>query len=147
MGTRISLGKGFTYGRSGLRWGHPVPGIKKSYVSVGRSGTLLAGFHLRHWEPGRRRAAAVPTAGTDPDQGTDRLAARVAAVIWGTVIVLVIAAGLAMSSINAGYARTHDSQGQPRAPRATIDCRTDPHPEYYYACIPEGRSPAVPPVN
>lgn len=65
MGTRISLGKGFTIGRSGLRWGHSIPGVPQGYASVGRSGTLLTGAHLRHWEPAQRH----PVGGTTRCQG------------------------------------------------------------------------------
>src|SRR6202008_2946180 len=52
MGTRIRLGKGFTIGASGLRYGRPIPGIPRSYVSTGRSGTLLVGGRLRASGPG-----------------------------------------------------------------------------------------------
>lgn len=62
MGTRIRLGKGFTIGASGLRWGHSVPGVPRSYFSTGRSGTLLVGGRLRHWEPNRRPTATRGTA-------------------------------------------------------------------------------------
>lgn len=62
MGTRIRLGSGFTFGASGLRWGHSIPGLRRSYFSTGRSGTLLVGGRLRHWEPNRRPPAARGTA-------------------------------------------------------------------------------------
>ena len=54
MGTRISLGRGFTYGASGLRYGRSIPGVPRGYASVGKSGTLITGGPLRHWEPSRR---------------------------------------------------------------------------------------------
>jgi hypothetical protein len=65
MGTRIRLGKGFTIGRSGLRYGRPIPGIPRSYISTGRSGTLLVGGHLRHWEPARRGGHGTQRHGGD----------------------------------------------------------------------------------
>ena len=61
MGTRISLGKGFTLGRSGLRYGHSIPGVPRGWVSTGASGTLIAGGPLRHWEPARQRGAGGGT--------------------------------------------------------------------------------------
>jgi len=60
MGTRFSLGRGWTIGASGLRYGRSIPGVPRGYVSVGRSGTLLTGAHVRHWEPARRRRGQGP---------------------------------------------------------------------------------------
>jgi len=90
MGTRISLGKGFTFGASGLRYGRTIPGLRRGYVSVGRSGTLLTGAHLRHWQPaaaGAGYAAAqrsgrpvrrTPAQWADIRSATDDLRAAVA---------------------------------------------------------------------
>jgi len=62
MGTRISLGKGFTFGASGLRYGRTIPGLRRGYVSIGRSGTLLTGAHLRHWQPAAGAGAGYAAA-------------------------------------------------------------------------------------
>jgi hypothetical protein len=70
MGTRISLGKGFTIGRSGLRYGRSIPGVPRGYVSTGRSGTLITGAHLRHWEPNRRQGTPAATAAAGRCGGT-----------------------------------------------------------------------------
>jgi hypothetical protein len=70
MGTRISLGKGFTVGRSGLRYGRSIPGVPRGYASVGASGTLITGGPLRHWEPaGRRRGGSTARCGGITQQG------------------------------------------------------------------------------
>lgn len=83
MSTRFRLGKGFTYGRSGLRYGRSIPGVDKSYVSVGRSGTLLSGFGVRHWSPGRQRAVAVSSDTPTSDRGVVVLGIIFIALIWG----------------------------------------------------------------
>jgi hypothetical protein len=64
MGTRISLGKGWTVGRSGPRWGTNIPGVPKSYVSVGASGTLVTGYHVRHWQGAGRTGGRKATQGS-----------------------------------------------------------------------------------
>lgn len=135
MGTRLSLGRGFTLGRSGLRYGHFIPGVRRGYISVGRSGTLLTGFHLRHWESGRRRGAIPPAeqAKRAEHRAAIFTAAVFIAVIWGMFAVI--------ERSDTDYARTHDSQGQPIRRAPAINCATDPHPEWYYACTP---TPAAP---
>lgn len=138
MGTRLSLGKGFTVGRSGLRYGHSIPGVRRGYLSVGRSGTLITGFRLRHWEPGRR--AAVPITPEPAAAGRRPLRHRIALLL---VMAAILGFFAVLTRVDADYARTHDSTGQPvpARPRPAVDCATDPHPEYYYACTP---TPAIP---
>lgn len=171
MGTRVRLGKGFTYGRSGLRWGHGIPGVPRGYASVGRSGTLITGGPLRHWEPARRTpVGAARCQGTTQTGNQCRNAATLGVTCRlhesqagelttapaGThrfqvrrYLPLILMVGLivgffaAWARIDAGYARTHDSQGQPagRAGTAPVDCATDPLAPYLYSCT---EHPAVP---
>jgi hypothetical protein len=51
MGLRVKLGGGFSYGRTGLRYGTR---IGKAYVNVGRSGSLISAGPFRYWAPGGR---------------------------------------------------------------------------------------------
>jgi hypothetical protein len=137
MGTRISLGKGFTAGRSGLRYGHSVPGVPRGWISVGRSGTLLTGGPLRHWEPNHRGASPLATA----ERRTRRRAVLTAILIVTAVWGMFAAIGWA----DRDYAAANSTRGQLRSvgidPDAVVDCATDPLAPYLYACT---ATPAIP---
>ena len=139
MGTRISLGKGFTAGRSGLRYGHSVPGVPRGWISVGRSGTLLTGGPLRHWEP-NRQGALIDTTGR-AERGERRRAVLVAVLVVTAVWGLFAAIGWS----NQDYAAGTSTRGQLRSvgidPDAPVDCATDPLAPYLYACT---ATPAIP---
>ena len=106
MSTRFRLGKGFTIGRSGLRYGHSIPGIKGSYASVGKSGTLLAGFGVRHWEPGKRSAAAP--------SGQDSNTSAVVALVF--FLAMIIGLFAFIGAAERDYCKTAPSYATDRTP-------------------------------
>jgi hypothetical protein len=69
VGLRVRICKGVTFGRSGLRFNTR---LGKTYLSTGRSGTLIAGKGWRYWAPNRSRS---PRAVNGPCQGTTKAGA------------------------------------------------------------------------
>ena len=107
MSTRFRLGKGFTVGRSGLRYGHSIPEVPHSYVSVGKSGTLIAAFRVRHWR-GRRSA---------PSTGSDRASSSSGAIVTLVVVMVVLFAMFAVvDRAESDYCKTAPSYAVERTP-------------------------------
>lgn len=93
MSTRFSLGKGWTIGGSGLRWGRSIPGVPRGWISTGASGTLVTGWGVRHWHP--RRKAVLRSGAASGGAATSHtaralillvLAGAVAVVIWAFAV-------------------------------------------------------------
>lgn len=129
MGTRFSLGHGFTIGRSGLRYGRSIPGLRRGYVSTGASGTLLTGAGVRHWEPARTRGHrnTLPAPAT-PSSSHRWTPGAVYTVLLGLLVVIgLIWAAYAQQ---AGFRRQDTALGlaAARAAAAPGICLAD-HPD------------------
>lgn len=107
MSTRFSLGKGWTIGGSGLRWGRSIPGVPRGWVSTGASGTLLTGWGVRHWHPGagRRVLRSGAGSGTTSTRMGWALTLLVLAGVVGVVIwAFAVQAGTHNADRTAGLA-------------------------------------------
>lgn len=103
MSTRFSLGRGWTIGASGLRYGRKIPGVPRGWVSTGSSGTLVTGAGVRHWSgSGRGRAGGgAPARGPGAASHARRSHRR---MVWtGVAGMLLLAAVVGL--IVAAYAQ------------------------------------------
>lgn len=86
MGLRVRVCKGVTYGRSGFRFGTK---IGKTYVSSGRSGTLIAGQGWRYFHHNNTKPKPVTKTPVPVIEGDGSSAC--VALFWGAMFGLFLA--------------------------------------------------------
>lgn len=86
MGLRVRVCKGVTYGRSGFRFGTK---IGKTYVSSGRSGTLIAGQGWRYFH--NNNTKSKPTTKTPVPVIEGDGSSACIALFWGAMLGLFLA--------------------------------------------------------